>query len=74
MDTPGFSALELNRYSKEQIKNSFREFSKYPCIYKDCTHTKESECVVKKEVLANNILKSRYINYLSFIGEEYHEG
>lgn len=73
MDTPGFSSLELNKYSKEQIKNSFREFLLYPCIYKDCTHTKEMECVVKREVFSNNILKSRYINYLNFIGEEYHE-
>lgn len=73
MDTPGFSALDLNKYSKKEIRESFREFSKYPCIYKDCTHTKESECVVKKNVNANNILKSRYLNYLSFIGEDCHE-
>ena len=69
MDTPGFSSLELSAYSKEQIRDAFREFKKYPCLYKDCMHTKESECVVKKEVNDNNILESRYINYLNFIGE-----
>lgn len=69
MDTPGFSSLEFNNYSKEQIRNAFVEFSKYPCLYKDCNHTKEEECVVKREVFANNILESRYLNYLSFIGE-----
>ena len=73
MDTPGFSSLELNLYSKEQIRNSFVEFSFYPCMYKDCMHTKERECVVKKEVLNGNILKSRYLNYLDFIGEEKNE-
>ena len=30
-------------------------------------HTKEEECVVKSEVSLNNILESRYQNYLSFI-------
>lgn len=69
MDTPGFSSLEFKNYSKEQIRNAFVEFSKYPCLYKDCNHTKEEECIVKKEVFANNILESRYLNYLSFIGE-----
>ena len=70
MDTPGFSALDFNGVSKEKIRDAFREFKKYPCPFKDCMHTKETECVIKQEVLANNILESRYNNYLSFIGEE----
>ncbi len=73
MDTPGFSSLEFKNYSKEQIREAFVEFSKYPCLYKDCNHTREEECVVKKEVLANNILESRYLNYLNFIGEDKNE-
>lgn len=70
MDTPGFSALDFNKYSKENIRDSFREFRNYPCPFKDCMHTKEKECVVKKNVLDNNILESRYMNYLSFIEED----
>ncbi len=73
MDTPGFSSLELNVYSNEQIRDSFIEFSKYPCLYKDCMHTKEEECVVKRKVFENHILESRYLNYLNFIGEDVHE-
>lgn len=73
MDTPGFSSLEFKGYSKEEIRNAFVEFSMYPCLYKDCNHTKEEECVVKREVFANNILESRYLNYLNFIGEEKNE-
>ena len=73
MDTPGFSSLEFKNYTKDQIKNSFIEFSKYPCPFKDCNHTNEKECVVKKEVLANNILESRYLNYLNFIGVDSNE-
>lgn len=67
LDTPGFSSLELTKYSKEQIRDSFIEFSEYPCIYKDCFHKNEKECRVKKEVLNYNILKSRYDNYIKFI-------
>ena len=69
MDTPGFSSLEFNRYTKEQIRDAFIEFLEYPCPFKDCNHTKEEECCVKKEVLNKNIMRSRYENYLSFIEE-----
>lgn len=70
MDTPGFSALDFNGFSKEQIKDAFIEFRNYPCPFSDCNHTKEGECSVKKAVEDNNILESRYLNYLNFIGEE----
>ena len=73
MDTPGFSALDFKGISKEKIKNAFIEFDEYPCPFKDCSHTKEAECAVKKAVSANNIMKSRYENYLNFIGEEEYE-
>ena len=73
MDTPGFSSLELSGYSKEEIKDAFIEFKNYPCPYKDCSHTREEECCVRKAVLENNILESRYLNYLSFIGVDRHE-
>ena len=69
MDTPGFSALDFKGVDKELIKNAFREFRNYSCPFRDCNHTKEEECEVKKAVFANNIMKSRYENYLSFIGE-----
>lgn len=70
MDTPGFSALDFNVLDKVNIRDSFIEFKNYSCPYKDCMHVREKECVVKKAVLDNNILESRYINYLSFIGED----
>ena len=70
MDTPGFSSLEFSDYSKEDIRDAFIEFNMYPCPFKDCMHTKEKECLVKQKVLDNNILESRYLNYLNFIGEE----
>lgn len=70
MDTPGFSALDFHGYSKEEIRDAFVEFKRYPCPFKDCLHTKEKECEVKRAVSSNNIMKSRYQNYLCFIGED----
>lgn len=67
LDTPGFSALDFNEYEQEQIKNAFKEFKNIKCTYKDCSHTKEKECEIKKAVEEGKILKSRYESYLRFI-------
>lgn len=67
LDTPGFSALDFYEYNNEQIRDGFIEFKDYPCIYKDCMHKNEEECRVKIAVNDNNIMKSRYENYLKFI-------
>lgn len=66
-DTPGFSSLDFNDCSKEEIKNSFVEFQNYECKYKDCMHDKENICGVKDAVERQEILLSRYENYLDFI-------
>ena len=73
MDTPGFSALDFKDFSKKEIRESFVEFSYYSCPFKDCSHVNEKECEVRKAVFANNIMKSRYNDYLNFIGEEKNE-
>ena len=66
-DTPGFSALDLDDYSKDEIKSSFIEFSNYNCKFKDCDHLTDKQCAVYDAVLNNKILKSRYENYKKMI-------
>lgn len=66
-DTPGFSSLDFDNIKKEDIKNSFIEFKKYSCPFKDCMHDKEKKCEIKKVVEEEKILLSRYQNYLDFI-------
>lgn len=68
-DTPGFSALEFAGYQKEEIKQSFIEFSQYSCRFHDCNHIKEKDCKVKDAVESGDILKSRYESYQSFLSE-----
>ncbi|MBQ2639837.1 MAG: ribosome small subunit-dependent GTPase A [Bacilli bacterium] len=70
MDTPGFSALEYKNVDKENIRDAFIEFKNYPCQFKDCMHINEKECEVKQAVIDNNILETRYNNYLNFIKKD----
>ena len=74
VDTPGFSSIDLTNYSIEDIKNSFIEFKNFNCKYNDCNHTNESieECAIKKAVEDNEILDSRYLNYIKFISDLNH--
>ncbi len=72
MDTPGFSSLDFS-FTKEQICDAFIEFHDYSCPFRDCSHTKEKECEVKRAVFNHHILESRYQNYLSFIGVDENE-
>jgi ribosome biogenesis GTPase len=66
VDTPGFSSIDISNYTKEDIKNSFIEFRNIECKFKDCNHINEIGCNVKDN---KSILKSRYENYLKFVGE-----
>jgi len=67
LDTPGFSSLDFNEYQKEEIRSAFVEFKNFPCPFKDCSHTKEKECAVKKAVEDGKILASRYQTYLKLL-------
>lgn len=69
VDTPGFSALDLNNIDKEKLKETFLEFQKYECDFKDCMHIKEKGCKVIEAMSKGIILPSRYINYTRFIKE-----
>ena len=67
LDTPGFSDIDTTKYTKEQIRDSFIEFNKYSCPFKDCFHIKEQDCEIKKNVENGNIINSRYDNYVKFL-------
>ncbi len=67
LDTPGFSSIDFNDLTNEEIRDTFIDFNKYTCPYKDCMHLKEKECTIKNKVKSGEILKSRYENYQKFI-------
>ena len=68
-DTPGFSALDIVGYSKEEIRDAYPEFKDNTCRFKDCMHNKEKDCSVKEKLEKKLILQSRYDNYLRIISE-----
>ncbi len=70
-DTPGFGLLEFQDMDEKDIAQNFVEFFNLSdkCKYKGCLHINEPSCKVKEALLQNEILKSRYDNYLQFINE-----
>lgn len=68
-DTPGFSSLDFDNMTEEDLKKMFLEFSNYECPYKNCLHENERDCAVKEAVKDKKILKSRYDNYRKFLRE-----
>ena len=67
LDTPGFSSIDLSKYSDIEIRDSFIEFKDYKCPFKNCMHLNETDCYIKELVDKSIILKSRYDNYKKII-------
>ena len=71
VDTPGFSSLEIDFISKEQLQYCFPEFQDYlnGCKFRGCMHYKEPRCLVKNAVEENMINKERYTFYIKMLEE-----
>ena len=69
VDTPGFSAAELENIDKAQLAYYFPEFRPYieKCYYNTCTHSHEPDCAVKEAVAAGAICQARYEAYLNIL-------
>lgn len=66
-DTPGFSKLDLQKITKDNLRNYFSEFQGIRCKFNDCLHMENSHgCGVVKEV-GTTILESRYQNYIKML-------
>jgi len=69
-DTPGFSAVDLEKFQvilKEELQYCFREFEPYieDCRFTGCSHTKEKGCAVLEAVQSGEIHPSRHESYLA---------
>ena len=71
VDTPGFSSLDLDFLSKEELQNCFPEFTDYigNCKFTGCLHYKEPGCVIKEAVTENKINSKRYEFYIKTLEE-----
>lgn len=74
-DTPGFSAVDLERCEKiykEDLPYCFREFMPYldKCKFQtNCSHTGDKGCAVKKAVEDGIISQQRYESYVQLYNE-----
>ncbi len=69
VDTPGFTALEVNGISAKNLKDFYPEFKDNTCYYSDCVHIAEPYCDIKEKVKNGEINKDRYENYLAIYNE-----
>ncbi|BBW96732.1 ribosome small subunit-dependent GTPase A [Geobacillus sp. FSL W8-0032] len=70
-DTPGFSALEFDHLTLDELPHYFPEFRVYgaDCKFRGCLHVAEPKCAVREAAAAGDIAPYRYDHYLSFISE-----
>lgn len=70
-DTPGFSSLELDMISIEELTWDFIDFVPYinDCKFRGCLHINEPGCAIKAAVEDGDIFLSRYQSYTQFITE-----
>ncbi len=69
IDTPGIKAFGVLEMEPWEISHYFPEIFKYSanCQYKNCSHTHEPGCAVKKAVNDGEIAQSRFISYLGLL-------
>lgn len=67
-DTPGFGTVDLDM-DLVSLSQTFVDFFECKCKFNPCLHLNEPQCSVKQKVENNEILKSRYDNYLDFVKE-----
>lgn len=69
LDTPGFSSLELDFLTEENLEVYFPEIYRQSegCRFRGCRHNKEPGCAVKGAVEQGEISEKRYENYLLFL-------
>lgn len=70
-DTPGFSSFEINEIESIELDKCFLEFKNEieKCEFVGCTHIKEKNCEIKKDVEKSTISKGRYERYCIIYNE-----
>lgn len=71
VDTPGFSAMELDTIDEQALPVLFPEMQPYLgcCRFAPCSHSHEPDCAVKEAVAKGFIRQERYDAYLTILEE-----
>lgn len=71
VDTPGFSSMDIDFISKDDLEDCFPEFKTYigNCKFTGCLHNKEPNCAIKNAVENSEINAKRYKFYVKTLEE-----
>ncbi|MBJ8349965.1 ribosome small subunit-dependent GTPase A [Streptococcus zalophi] len=70
-DTPGFSSLDYEITTSEDLNKAFPEIYQLSqtCKFRSCTHTHEPSCSVKDALASGELWQKRYDTYLQLLSE-----
>ena len=70
-DMPGLKELDFVSITQKELKQYYPEFEEHQsqCKFKNCTHSHELECGIKKAVDKSLIHLTRYQNYLQIFSQ-----
>lgn len=69
IDTPGIRSFGLGKMSLLELQASFPEFAEHACRFRDCTHSHEPDCGVKRAVESGLVFRERHDTYLRLLEE-----
>jgi len=71
VDTPGFSSMDIDSITKEELEECFPEFKEYigNCKFTGCLHYKEPNCAIKNALENSEINVKRYKFYVKALEE-----
>jgi ribosome biogenesis GTPase / thiamine phosphate phosphatase len=71
LDTPGFSLLEIEEFTQDQLNESWPEFQRAyeNCRFTSCGHTSEPDCAIKELLAQGGISPGRYERYITIRSE-----
>ena len=72
IDTPGIRSLGMWGIDKDSLRLYYPEFAEFSqsCKFRDCTHSHEPGCAVKKAVEEGLIRRDRYDSYIRLLMKE----
>lgn len=71
VDTPGFSAFDIENVDSRELMNYYKDFAPYngKCYFVGCMHVSEPDCLVKNAVQTGIVSNERYKRYLTIYKE-----
>jgi ribosome biogenesis GTPase len=69
LDTPGFSAFEIDTLEPEELSAFYPDLARYKekCYYTRCVHIAEPNCAVKAALERGEVYRPRYERYIQLI-------